>query len=88
MVTTHRIELWNGKKIIGYRDLGIFKPFMGKFMMIPTISPLKEKYGKSYEVIKVPIIIKEIYNDGIEVRFRYQLDVRRKSKRQIELIKS
>lgn len=86
MIVPKQIELWNGKKVIGFRNLGPFAGVLGKYMTIPTISILKEEYGKTYEIITVPILLRKVYDDGIEIRMRYCLDVRRKSKRQRALI--
>lgn len=83
MIETKVVELWDGKKVIGTvrnRDL------IGRFCVFLTVSILKEEYNKKYERIKVPIIIRPVWDNGIDFMFRRCLDVRRKSKRQIKIL--
>ncbi len=72
-------ELWNGKKVVGY--LRTDHKFMGKFVKIPY-------YNKKglLSFIELPIIFRMIYQSDLEMTCRTCLDVRRKSKYQIEIL--
>lgn len=85
MIQTYAYELWNGKEVIG--EVTSRYRFNGKTVFVPTVSAFKEHYNKTYKHIQIPIIVRCVYNDGITITLRSVLDVRRKSKRQIELIK-
>lgn len=85
MITVNRYELWNGKKVLGYYNTTSI--LMGSELIIHTISELKRIYGKYYEEIKIPLTCRIIRKDATEYSVRTVLDVRKKSKRQRELIK-
>lgn len=85
MPTYYAYELWNGKKVIGYYNSQY--QLQGLSVVIPTISELKRLYGRTYETITVPLGVRCISNDGIDSVYRLYLDVRRKSKRQIKIIR-
>ena len=84
MITGYTYELWNGKKAIG--TWTSLSPIIGKYVTFPTISELKREYGRHYETIEVPIMYRVINDNGVDYIVRRCLDVRRKSKRQRELI--
>ncbi len=75
--------VWNGKDIIGHYSS---KTFTSSRLVIPVVSEFKRFYNKQYEDIEVPILslVKHITKTKYEVQ--HVLDVRRKSKRQIDLI--
>lgn len=84
MIRTYQYELWNGKKVVGtyttpYR-------LMGLHTLVSEHSTLKQFYRQKLKVIKVPIITRIILDDGVDITVRRCLDVRRKSKRQLELL--
>ncbi len=86
MITSFKYELWNGKKVVGYR-YSIYG-FYGKYLIVPELSMLKQPYNRRIKEIKIPIITRLVFNDGVTFTYRMCLDVSRKSKRQIELIKN
>lgn len=79
-------ELWNGKEVVGFYR--VLLPLQGKELYVPEFSMLKEPYGASRSVIKVPITWRIISRTHCDVTFRTVLDVRRKSARQIEILRS
>lgn len=84
MIRCFSYDLWNGKEVIGcYRSL---MPIRGDLLEVRTVSAFKEVYNKKYEIIKVPVLWRTVYEDEVEIRKRRVLDVRRKSKRQIGII--
>ena len=81
------IELRRGGKIVG--SILVHPPVFGDHMVFPLMpSPLKQVYGRRYESISVPIAYEVVKDDGIEYTVRRYLDVRKKSKRQIEMLKT
>ncbi len=85
MPTKYTYELWNGKKVVG--TVTLFTMALGKYMVFYDQSILKQMYGSKTKEIKVPIAYRFISDDGIDNVMRKVLDVRRKSKRQIAIIK-
>lgn len=85
--TRKDFELWNGKEVLGHIE---FKtPIFGQAVVISFApSPLKEEYGKKYETITLPVLYRCINDDGMDYTIRRCFDVRRKSKRQIERLKT
>lgn len=84
MIRTYSYELWNGKKSIG--KYNTVSPLNGKSLHVYEMSTLKQFYSSKPKIIDVPIIYRCILDDGVDYTFRRCLDVRRKSKRQIEII--
>lgn len=89
MSTGYYYNLWNGKEIIGTCYVELF-PLNVKEFHLPTMSILKEKYRNSQKIttIKIPlvdVVVEEKYNS---YKVERMLDIRRKSKRQIEIIKN
>lgn len=82
----YKYELWNGKEVVGYYNTshGVY----GKVLIIPCISEFKRKYSTSIKEIQVPVISRVVYTTPTECLTRIVLDVRKKSKRQIEIIKN
>ena len=78
-------ELWNGKKVVG--TVTMFTEACGKYMIFCEQSILKQMYSRKTKEIKVPIAYRFISDDGVDHVMRKVLDVRKKSKRQIEIIK-
>lgn len=85
MTRTYCYELWNGKEVIG--RVTLMYPIKGKSVTFPTVSVLKALFRRKYETITLPIAYCSISDDGVDYVVRRRLDVRRKSKRQIELVK-
>lgn len=85
MSTIYSYELWNGKEVVGYFN-ALFR-VQGTHVIIPTISEYKREYGRTCEKIKVPISSRVLYYNGIDTYTRIVLDVRKKSQRQIDIIK-
>lgn len=84
MPTEYNYELWNGKEVVGYFHTA--HKIFGKYLIVPTISELKRHYNRQYEEIKVPVAYRKVFDDGVDITMRTVLDVRRKSKRQIEIM--
>lgn len=85
MVTGYTYELWDGKEVIGH--FFSLHQIYGLYLVVPTVSTLKQSYYKKSEEIKVPILHRVIYDNGVDITIRKVLDVRKKSKRQIEILK-
>lgn len=84
MIRTYSYELWDGKKVVGHYNS--ISQMRGKVLLVPEVSMFKQPYGTKERIIEVPVLVREVANDGVDVTFRICLDVRRKSKRQIEII--
>lgn len=84
MVRIYSYELWNGKSVLGYYSTLFI--IMGKSITIYEESALKQIYGQKMKIIEVPLTIRCVKNDGIECTYRTVLDVRKKSKRQINIL--
>lgn len=82
----YRYELWDGHNVIGH----IFSQFklMGREIVIPEVSIFKQKYDTKHKNIKCPIVIRIVYDNGMDTLLRKVIYVRRKSKRQIEILKA
>lgn len=85
MPTIYMYELWNGKKSLGHYVTQ--SRLIGKELHVPMYGCLKQPYNKKWEIIKVPIIYRLMKDNGVDCTMRRCLDVRRKSKRQIEILK-
>ena len=79
MPTKYRYELWNGKEVVGCY-VSINNLLLGDHLIIPD--------GFEGKQIKIPIIYRMTYQDHQDTHLRVCLDVSKKSKRQIEIIKS
>lgn len=80
-----KVELWNGKKVVGY--IFTSTQLLGKglsFYISPGI--FKEVYQKKYETIFLPLDHRIIFNDGVDFTYRAFFNVSKKSKRQIKLL--
>jgi len=86
MLKGFNYELWDGKKCIGHFYSNY--PLYGKYLVLPEASVLKHQYGRPWKEIKIPIITRHLKDDGIDYTIRRVLDIRKKSKRQIEIIKN
>lgn len=75
----YKYEMWNRSTLIG--TISINTIANGRYLVIPFISK------GIIEEIKLPIRIRIIGDDGIDLTYRRVLDVSRKSKRQIDLLK-
>lgn len=86
MPPLYKYELWNGKEVVGHYVVDYL--LRGKSVTF-TCSPgiFKEVYGKKYEQIVVPFIWRTVSDNGIDILSRLCLDVRRKSKRQLRILK-
>jgi hypothetical protein len=84
MPNMYEYELWNGKKVVGYH-LSLF-PLIGRKLVIYETNVFKEKYANASKTFTVPITFRVVYITQTECLTRIILDVRRKSKRQIEII--
>lgn len=87
MITGYEYELWNGKEVVGkvYSDCPIFL-IAGEFIEFPEKPILKQVYGRKIKTVKFKIMLRtfETYRD---ITSRVCIDVRHKSKRQIDLLK-
>lgn len=78
-------ELWNGKEVVGHYVS--MSPLYGRTLAVPELPPLKQSYFRKIKRIEVPIITRVVSDDGVTMTVRIVLDVSKKSKRQIELLK-
>lgn len=86
MPTTYSYEIWDGKQVLGhFVSLHLMR---GKSVFSQETSILKASYGRKLKTIEIPITIRIVFDDGIDTMTRVVLDVRRKSKRQIDILKS
>lgn len=85
MLTEYRYELWNGREVVGYYCCS-FK-LMGTHLVQTYLSPLKEIYGRKAKEVKVPISYRITWSDDIDTHFITVLDVRKKSKAQIDILR-
>lgn len=77
-------ELWNGKEVVGH--YGSIWPLMGTHIRIFEMSELKQPYGVKPKSIECPISYRIVSDNKIDRVMRTVIDVRRKSKRQIEIL--
>lgn len=84
MIQQFEYELWDGKKVVGHYYTS--ETIRGNSITFPEKSVLKQEYGVKPKVVEVPYIIKEVIHRGSDIHIKMCLDVRKKSKRQIELI--
>jgi len=84
MPTEYKYELWNGKEVVGY-FYSTFTLF-GRYVHIPETSVFKQSYYTETKSITVPLIERVVSQTATDRLTRVVLDVRRKSKRQIEII--
>ena len=85
MIVGYNYELWDGKKVVG--TINVPYTFFGREALFFDSSILKQKYRKKYKIIKVPLTQRIVSRTATDVTYRTCLDVKRKSKRQIEVIK-
>lgn len=87
MNTGYEYELWNGKEVVGkvYADYPMSLA-SGDFLEIPEVPIFKQKYGCKVKTVRFKLRCRTIesYRD---ITYRLCIDVRRKSKRQIDLLK-
>lgn len=84
MITGYSYDVWDGRSVVGqYWSL---HQIQGEYLELCEVPTLKQVYGRKIKTIKIPIVCVESFNDGVEFRFRFSLDVRKKSKRQIKII--
>jgi len=87
MKMRYEYELWNGKEVVGkvYADWPMALA-AGDFLEIPEVSMFKQKYGCKVKTVRFNLRYRtiECYRD---ITSRLCIDVRRKSKRQIDLLK-
>lgn len=72
-------EVWNGKEVLGYYKTS--NPIPGNHLVLPY----KTSNGK-VKTFTIPITYLFLNDTGLPPTFRVVLDVRRKSKRQINLL--
>lgn len=84
VIELYRYELWNGKEVVGHYSTAT--ELKGNFLAVPEMSVFKQPYRSKTKHIEVPLAVRLIYKKGTDYTYRTFLDVRRKSKRQIELI--
>lgn len=78
-------DLWNGKKVVGQYNSYAEIKLTGNSITIPVYD--NSKYVDRYEAITVPILYKLTKTDYKTSTVLICLDVSRKSKRQIKLLK-
>lgn len=84
MPTGYIYELYKAGKIIG--TYWSSNKLVGKFLVVPELHTLKERYSTRPKMIEVPLVSHVVYDDGVEYRVRMRLDVSKKSKRQIDIL--
>lgn len=80
MITLNCYELWNGKRVVG-RHLA-HQVYVGREAVVVTIAPGHSRW----EEVRVPLRLRVVSDDGINLHMRTVFDVRRKSKRQISIL--
>lgn len=86
MILPYKYELWDGRKVVGYYYS--MCSIRGKFVSVSEVSELKRGYGHRYDTIDVPVITRIVSQTATDTTFRVVLDVRKKSRRQIDILKS
>lgn len=86
MIRTYNYELWNGKKVLGYYSS--IHQLCGNRMVVYETSTLKQSYKSYPKTFEIPITTRIVSYDGIDMLSRIVLDVRKKSKRQIDIMKT
>lgn len=78
-------ELWDGKEVLGHYA----SPYKlaGNYLEIPEITLFEQTYNKKVKTIKIPLVVRVVKERGLDITLRIFLDVRKKSKRQIEILK-
>lgn len=85
MITGYSYDLWNGKEVVGkYHSMF---PIKGQFLIIPEETEFKRSYRKKYRQHKFIMSSLVIHDDGVSFTVKRVIDVRRKSKRQINLLR-
>jgi hypothetical protein len=84
MPTDYVYELWNGKAVVGFYKSS--SPIYGKSVHIFETSILKEIYGRKTKMIAIPTMFRIVSTTYQDQTIRMVLDVRRKSKRQLQII--
>lgn len=85
MPKEYHYELWNGKRVLGYYRT-LF-PLRGTSLTICETSILESSSNKKLRTFSVPFGLRVISDDGMDRTVRTVLDVRRKSKRQISILR-
>lgn len=84
MISIFTYELWDGKKVVG-SYVSMFG-LQGRELVVPESSILKQSYFGRIKQIRVPIIYRQLSDNGVDLVMRKCLDVRRKSKRQLKIL--
>ncbi len=82
---SYTYKLWDGKQVVG--TLTLPTAIQGAHVRVyfaPSL--LKQIYGKKYETITCPLLFESVDN-GVTITTERLIDVRRKSPRQIELLR-
>ena len=80
-------DLVNGKnKTVG--QISISCRAMGKSVLIPRYSILKEPYNCKKPYIELPIGFTQVYDDGVEYRIKRFLSVKGLKKREVDFLKT
>jgi hypothetical protein len=85
VITGYSYELWDGEKVLGHYQ-SLF-PIYSNHLVVPELTTLKQPYSKKVRQIKVPVTSRIISDTKVDIHIRIVLDVRRKSKRQIQILK-
>ena len=86
MLTGYTYELWNGKKVVGHKTT-MYPLLAEKFRQL-EVSIFEQKYGQTPREIIVSISRRLLTDNGVDITYRRILDVSRKSKRQIKILKN
>ncbi len=82
MVTGYNYELWNGREVVGvYNSMS---PLFGDYLVVPQLSIYKQPYNRKMKLDKFNLEARYIKVSHSDTLIRIVIDVRRKSKRQIE----
>lgn len=89
MASWYYYDIWDGEKVIG-RLSSMFRLYIHcgetTIQLFCDYSGKNKRGKRGDEDLTVPLIMRTVYDDGVEVRQRLTLDVRKKSKRQIQLL--
>ncbi len=84
MPTVYVYDFWNGRALVGSVSLPF--PLQGTSVTFGEYSALKRPYTGKIGKVVLPVRIIQISDDGITVVYKLVLDIRRKTKRQLEVV--
>lgn len=84
MPTFYDYPIWNGKEVVGFFRCST--RLSGRTVVVMETPNLKQKYSERPKTISVPLSTRILNDDGVRYTVEIVLDVRRKSKRQVDIL--